>query len=81
MLFRSIAQRPVPRYTSSDQRIAAFGTLEPSTKVILKLTAGTALDVGVSVYRQQGNWKIRGGTPTFEPLQAVAINAGIVHRF
>ncbi len=76
-----ITQRPVPRYTSSDQRVAAFGTLEPSTKLIIKLTAGTSLDLGVSVYRMQGSWKMGGGTPTFEPLQAVTVNAGIVHRF
>ena len=76
-----ITQRPVPKYTSSDQRLAGFGTLEPSVKVIVNLTAGMSMDFGVSVYRQQGNWKIGGGTPTFEPLQAVTINAGIVHRF
>ncbi len=76
-----ITQRPAPRYTSSDQRLAGFGTLEPSAKVILQLTPGTALDLGVSLYRQQCDWKIGGGTTTFEPLQAVTINAGIVHRF
>ena len=76
-----ITQRPVPRYTSSDQRLAAFGSLEPSAKVILQLTAGSALDLGVSLYRQQGSWKIGGGTPSFEPLRAVLINAGFVHRF
>ncbi len=76
-----ITQRPVPRYTSSDQRLAAFGSLEPSVKVILQLTAGSAIDLGVSLYRQQASWKIGGGTPTFEPLRAVMINAGFVHRF
>lgn len=76
-----ITQRPVPKYTSSDQRLAAFGSFEPSIKAIIQLTAGTAFDVGISMYRQQASWKIGGGTPTFEPLQAVAVNAGIVHRF
>ncbi|MEO8101892.1 MAG: DUF3570 domain-containing protein [Betaproteobacteria bacterium] len=76
-----ITQRPVPRLTSSDQRLAAFGSLEPSAKVIVQLTAGTAFDLGISLYRQQGNWKIGGGTLTFEPLQALIVNAGIVHRF
>ena len=76
-----ITRRPVPRFTSSDQRLAAYGSLEPSLKAILQFTAGTAFDIGVSLYRQQGNWKIGGGTPTFEPLQAVTVNAGIVHRF
>ena len=76
-----INQRPVPRYTSSDQRLASYGTLEPAFRVILQLTVGTALDFGASLYRQQGNWKIGGGTPTFESLQAATLNAGIVHRF
>ncbi len=76
-----ITARPVPRYTSSDQRLAAFGSLEPSVKVILQLTTGSALDLGVSLYRQQGNWKIGGGSPAFEPLRAVLISAGFVHRF
>ena len=76
-----ISERPVPRYTTSDQRLAGYGTLEPSFKVIVQLTAGTTFDFGVSLYRQQGSWKIGGGTTTFEPLQAVTANAGIVHRF
>ncbi len=76
-----ITQRPAPQYTSSDQRLAAFGALEPGIKLIVQITAGTAVDLGVSLYRQQGNWKLGGGTPTFEPLQALTVNAGIVHRF
>jgi hypothetical protein len=77
-----IPQRPVPRYTSSDQRLASYGALEPSFKVIYQLTDGTAVDLGLSVYRQQGGWKFGGsGSPAFEPLQAVMVNAGIVHRF
>jgi hypothetical protein len=72
----------VPRYTSSDQRLAAFGALEPSVKFIYQLTDGTSVDAGVSVYRQQGNWRWGGGgTPTFESLQALMFTAGFVHRF
>ena len=76
-----ITQRPVPRFTSSDQRLAGYGTIEPSGKIFLQLTAGTTFDLGVSLYRQKGSWKIGGGTSTFEPLQAITVNAGIVHRF
>lgn len=76
-----ITRRPVPRYVSSDQRLAAFGALEPSLKVILQITSGTAVDLGVSRYRQQAGWKIGGGSPYFEPLTATMINAGFVHRF
>lgn len=76
-----ITRRPVPRYVSSDQRLAAFGAFEPSVKVILQITSGTAVDLGVSRYRQQAGWKIGGGSPYFEPLTATMINAGFVHRF
>ena len=76
-----VLTRPVPVFTSSDQRIAGFGALEPSVKVIWQVTDAAALDVGVSLYRQQGNWKIGGGTPSFQPLQALLVNVGLVHRF
>ena len=76
-----IVALPVPRFTSSDQRIASFGALEPSVKAIVQLTDAASLDVGVSMYRQQGNWKIGGGTPSFQPLQAVLVNVGVVYRF
>jgi Protein of unknown function (DUF3570) len=77
-----IRERPAPNPTSSDQRLAGFGALEPGIKVIYQLRQGTALDLGVSVYRQQGSWKLGGqGSSSFEPLQAVLVNAGIVHRF
>ena len=77
-----IESRPLPTYTSSDQRLASFGSFEPSVKVIYQLTDADSLDLGLSVYRQQGNWKLgRGGTATFEPLQAVLVNAGYTHRF
>ena len=76
-----ILTRPVPVFTSSDQRIAGFGALEPSVKVIVQLTDAMSFDCGVSVYRQQGNWKFGGGTPSFQPLQALLVNVGLVHRF
>jgi hypothetical protein len=72
---------PVPAYTSSDQRIAGFGALEPSVKAIVQLNDSLSLDLGVSLYRQQGNWKIGGGTPSFQPLRAVLLNAGLIYRF
>jgi len=77
-----ITALPAPAFfTSSDQRIASFGAFEPSVKVIMQLTDGLSLDCGVSVYRQQGSWKLGGGTQTFQPLQAVLLNVGVVHRF
>lgn len=77
-----ITRRPAPRYVSSDQRLAGFGSLEPSLKVILQVTAGTAIDLSVARYRQQSGWKFGGGgSPFFEPLSATLVNAGFVHRF
>lgn len=76
-----ITAQPAPQYTSSEQRLAAYGAIEPSLKAILQLTPGCAIDAGVAVYRQQGNWKPGGGTSTFEPLQALKINIGFVQRF
>lgn len=72
---------PAPAITSSDQRLASFGALEPSVKAIVQLTDALSLDCGVSLYRQQGNWKIGGGSPSFQPLRAVLVNTGLVYRF
>ena len=76
-----VLTRPPPAFTSSDQRIASFGAFEPSVKAIVQLTDGLSLDCGVSVYRQQGSWKFGGGSSSFQPLQAVLVNVGLVHRF
>lgn len=76
-----ITQRPVPTRTSSDQRLAAFGAVEPSIKLIAKLSDALSLDVGFSRYMQRGNWKLGGSSADYEPLSARLINAGIVYRF
>ena len=76
-----IISLPAPVITSSDQRLASFGALEPFVKAIVQLSDALSLDCGVSLYRQQGNWKIGGGTPSFQPLRAVMVNTGLVYRF
>ena len=77
-----IPTRPAPRIFSSDQRLAAYGALEPSIKFIYQFSEGTAIDVGLSWYRQQASWKFgSSGTSTFEPLTATMVNVGLVHRF
>ena len=78
---QEITQRPVPTFTSSDQRLGSFGALEPSIKVIAKLSDELSLDISYSRYMQRGNWKLGGGAADFEPLNARLINAGIVYRF
>ena len=79
--YRGALIRPNPRYTSSDQRLAAFGSLEPSLRVVYKFDASTSLDASIAIYRQQGNWKLGGATAYFQPLEAHLINVGVVHRF
>jgi len=77
-----ITQRPVPRFTSSDQRIAAFGSIEPSIKVIVKLTDQLTWDVGFARYLQRASWKLNGaGSRDFEPLSAKLINTGLIVKF
>ncbi len=77
-----ITQRPAPRFTSSDQRLAAYGAWEPSLKVIVKLTDQLSWDVGYARYLQRGSAKLNGGgSPDFEPLSARLINSGLVYKF
>ena len=77
-----ITQRTAPRLTSSDQRLAAYGVLEPTLKVIVKLTDQLSFDLSVARYMQRGNWKLGGdGSAHFEPLSARLINSGLVYKF
>lgn len=77
-----ITQRPAPQFTSSDQRIAAFGSLEPSIKLVVKLTDQLSWDLGFSRYMQRASWKLNGGgNANFEPLTAKMINSGLVYKF
>jgi hypothetical protein len=82
--YRQQLVRPLPTYTSSDQRLATFGALEPSAKLIARLSDAATLDVGVSRYRQRGQWRTGGKVAdgeVFEPLSATLINVGLVWRF
>jgi hypothetical protein len=76
-----ITQRPFPTLTSSDQRLAAFGALEPSIKVIAKIDDRVSVDLSFSRYMQRGTWKLGGGAESYEPLNARLINAGLTYRF
>ncbi len=77
-----ISQRPVPRFTSSDQRIAAFGSIEPSLKVIVKLTDQLTWDLGYARYLQRASWKLNGGgSADYEPLSAKLINSALTYKF
>jgi hypothetical protein len=82
---REISQRPIPTISSSDQRLAGFGALEPSLKVIAKVGDHVSVDLSFSRYMQRGTWKLGGRPPgtegEYEPLRARLINAGLVYRF
>jgi outer membrane receptor protein involved in Fe transport len=82
---REITQRPIPTISSSDQRLAGFGALEPSLKVIAKVGDHVSVDLSFSRYMQRGTWKLGGRPPgtegEYEPLRARLINAGLVYRF
>jgi len=69
-------------FTSSDQRLAGFGAVEPSVKVIVKLTDALTLDIGFSRYMQRSAWKLNGGgSNAFEAINARSITGGIVWKF
>lgn len=82
--YRQQLVRPLPTYTSSDQRLATFGALEPSAKLIARVNESLTVDVGVSRYRQRGQWRMGGNVAdgeVFEPLSATLVNVGAVWRF
>lgn len=68
--------------SSSDQRLAAFGGLQPSVKVTYVLQGGATIDVAVSSYEQRGSWKLGGsGSAGLEPFRARSVMAGITYPF
>jgi hypothetical protein len=72
--------RDVP--SSSDQRLAAFGGLQPSVTVTHTFGNGATIDVMVSSYRQRANWKLGGaGSEGFAPFSARSVMAGITWPF
>jgi Protein of unknown function (DUF3570) len=77
-----IRERPAPRITSSDQRLAAFGVIEPSIKVIAKLDDHISIDLAFSRYMQRAQWRLSGNAGNaFVPLNAKLVNVGVTYRF
>lgn len=77
-----LAPGPLPTTTSSDQRLASFGALEPSVKFIYAFGQGTTLDLSYSNYQQKANWKIGGGGSfAFVPYRANLLSVGATHTF
>jgi hypothetical protein len=76
-----IRERPVPVFTSGDQRLASFGALEPSLKLIAHFGNGVVADVAYSRYTQKGSWALGAGSEFFEKLSARLLNVGVQMRF
>jgi hypothetical protein len=69
-----ITQRPVPRFSSSDQRLSAFNAWEPSLKLVVKLTDQLSWDLRYARYLQKQK-------QDFESLKATLIDSGLIYRF
>ncbi len=68
--------------TSSDQRLAGFGGLQPSIKVIYTFPGGTTFDAAIATYRQRADWKFGGGgNAEFAPFRADSIVFGVTYPF
>jgi hypothetical protein len=68
--------------TSSDQRLAGFGGLQPSIKVIYTFPGGATFDAAIATYRQRSGWKFGGGgNAEFAPFRADSIVFGVTYPF
>lgn len=67
---------------SSDQRLASFGALTPSLKLIKAIDATTSLDITGAYYRQSAGLKAGGGgSADLAPFAASYVMLGITRRF
>lgn len=74
--------RPRPEVHSSDQRLAAFGGLTPSLRVIARLEGGTTVEATLGYMHNAASLRAGGsGSPAFETLRAVYGIVSIAHEF
>ncbi len=73
--------RPEPRVHSSDQRLAAFGGLTPSLKLIARFEGGTTVEATAGYMHNSRSLRAGGGTPAFETLRAYYGIVSIAHEF
>lgn len=73
--------RPAPPVHSSDQRLAAFGGLTPSLKLIARFEGGTTVEATAGYMRNSRSLHAGGGTPSFETLRAYYGIVSIAHEF
>jgi hypothetical protein len=74
--------RPRPDVHSSDQRLAAFGSLSPSIRVTRRLETGLTVEATVGAYRNAASLRAGGGgSSAYETLTAWYAVAGVTWAF
>lgn len=73
--------RPEPPVHSSDQRLAAFGGLSPSLRLIARFEGGTTVEATAGYMVNSRSLNAGSGTPTFETLRAYYGIVSISHEF
>jgi hypothetical protein len=74
--------RPQPDIQSSDQRLAAFGSLSPSLRIERRFDSGLSVEATAGLYRNAASYRAGGGgSPAFETLRAWYIVAGFTQPF
>jgi hypothetical protein len=74
--------RPAPDLQSSDQRLAAFGSLSPSLRVTRRFDSGLVAEVTAGYYYNAANLRAGGsGSSAFETLRASYLLVNLTHPF
>ncbi|HUI99101.1 MAG TPA: DUF3570 domain-containing protein, partial [Usitatibacter sp.] len=70
--YSPVVPRPQPAVLSSDQRLAAFGGLSPSLRVILRLEDGFTFEGSAGYVHDAASLRLGGGgSEAFSTLRAV----------
>jgi hypothetical protein len=74
--------RPKPLLHSSDQRLAAYGSLSPSLRLTRRTDAGLVIEGTVGYYYNSSGLRAGGsGSAAFETLRAYYVLASLTHAF
>lgn len=73
--------RPEPAVHSSDQRLAAFGGLSPSLRLVARFEGGTTVEATAGYMQNSRSLRAGGGTPTFETLRGYYGIVSIAREF
>lgn len=70
-----------PTYSSTDQRLSAFGAVAVGLKAELQLGRWTT-DLKVEQYEQRSQWRLGGeGSPGIDPFHATTLQLGVATSF